>query len=220
MSDDYKTTIVKNITGSVPALAVVVGAAFTLLGLAGGVTYRQLLPMQETTTRVLSGALGIALIVFGFVRTHAVSTTRLNPRDFGIKIQFPTPGTRVNTVDVGGTIEKGLPDGHCLRVFRIFPGSNNFVPLSKARIDIHAKTWVAERCHIGGNKDDQRFYAAYICGPSAEALIDFHNEAVSAHRTSMDEYENATGKKTNFLPSVAGRTTDMYECDRVSVVRS
>ena len=220
MSDDYKATLAKNITGSAPALAMVFGAIFILLGLAGGVTYQQWFPMPDMASRVLAGAMGVALLMLGFLRGQAAQATRLDPRDFGIKIQYPVPGSRVSTVDVGGVIARDLPEGYCLRVFRVYPGSNNFVPLSKARVDAHAKTWVAERCHIGGNKDDPRFYAAYLCGPSAEVLIAFHNEAASAHRTSMDEYEAATGKKTNFLPSITGRTTDMHECDRVAVVRA
>lgn len=219
MSDDYKATIAQNLTGSIPTLAVVLGGVFVLLGLAGGITYHQWLPFHDVLSRVLAGAFGVGLIAVGFHRSHRADAA-LKPRDFGIKIQFPTAGSRVNTVDVVGSIAKALPRGYGLRVFRVYPGSNNFVPLSKARIDEHAKTWVAERCHIGGVTGDQRFYAAYLCGPDAEVLVGFHSEAVAVHRRTMDAYEKAAGEKAEFLPSIAQRTSDMYECDRVSVVRS
>ena len=55
---------------------------------------------------------------------------------------------------------------------------------------------------------------------NAEALISYHNAAVEIHRKLMNEYENVSNKKADFLPAVEVRTTDMYECDRVSVVRS
>lgn len=219
MSEDFKTTIAKNLTGSAPVLAVVVGAVFALLGLAGGITYQQWLPMTEVPTRLLSGALGVGLIIFGLNRANATNANRFQPREYGIKIQYPTAGSQVSTNDVGGSIERDLPEGYCLRVFRVFPGSNRFVPLSKARVDTHTKTWVAERCNIGGKTGDQRYYAAYLCGPSAEVLIAFHNEAVTVHRKTMEEYEKLAGKAADFLPSVDGRTVDMHECDRVSVVR-
>ena len=219
MSDDYKATVAQNITGHIPTLAIVVGATFVLLGIAGGITYQQWLPIQDSPSRVLAGAFGVTLIAFGLFRSHRTEAA-IKPREFGVKIDYPSPGSRVDTVDVGGSIAKALPTGYCLRVFRIFPGSNDFVPLSRARIDDHGKTWIAERCHIGGSSNDQRFYAAYVCGPNAEALIAFHNEAVAAHRKSMDDFEKATGRKTNFIPPISQRTSDMYECHRVSVVRS
>jgi hypothetical protein len=193
---------------------------FVLLGLSGGVTYHQWLPIQDVGARVVSGVVGGLLILFGIIRSQTAKAASLEPRQFGIKIQYPAAGSSVSTVDVGGVIEKDLPPGYCLRVFRVFPGSNNFVPLSKARIDAHKKAWVAEHCHIGGKTNDRRSFAAYICGPSAEVLITFHNEAVSIHRKTMEQFEKATGKEAEFLPSIAGRTEDMFECDRVAVIRS
>lgn len=120
----------------------------------------------------------------------------------------------------GEFIGKALPKEYCLRVFRVHPGSNSYVPLSKALIDEHQKTWVAGRCPIGGNQGSQRFFAAVICGPSAEVLIDFHNKAVAVHRETTEAYEKATQQQADFLPAVADYTEDMYECDRVSVIRA
>lgn len=218
--EDYKAVIAKKVTESVPLLLVLLGSVFVVLGLSGGITYQQWLPIQDVAARVISGVLGGVLIVFGAFRSHTTKGATLDPHGFGVKIQYPAAGSHVNTVNVGGAIEKDLPPGYCLRVFRVYPGSNSFAPLSKARIDIRKKTWVAERCHIGGKTNDQRSFAAYICGPSAEVLINFHNEAVSVHRKTMEQFEKATGKEAEFLPSIAARTEDMFECDRVAVVRS
>lgn len=218
--EDYKAVIAKKVTESVPLLLILVGCVFVLLGLSGGIAYQQWLPIQDVAARVISGALGSGLIMFGVVRSHTTKSGMLDPHGFGIKIQYPTAGSHVNTVDVGGVIEKDLPPGYCLRVFRVYPGSNSFVPLSKARIEVRKKTWVAERCHIGGKTNDRRSFAAYVCGPSAEVLIRFHNEAVSIHRATMEQFEKATGKEAEFLPPIAERTEDMFECDRVAVVRS
>lgn len=220
MAEGLKETLLAKLLDSVPMLLILLGTAFVVLGLAGGVTYQQWLPMPDAVPRGLSGAFGALLIAIGVLRSHPAKPVVIRHLDYGIKIQYPTPASRVSTVDVGGSIEKSLPDGYCLRVFRIYPGSNNFVPLAKARVELHKKSWVAERCHIGGEKDDQRAFAAYICGPSAEVLIAFHNEAVSVHRKTMEQLQEAGIAKIGFLPSVTGRTEDMYECDRVAVIHS
>jgi hypothetical protein len=220
MAEGLKETLLAKLLDSVPLLLILLGACFAVLGLAGGVIYQQWLPMPDPLPRSLSAAFGVLLIAVGIVRSHPTKISAINPLDYGIKIQYPAPASRVNTVDVGGSIEKDLPNGYCLRVFRIYPGSNNFVPLAKARVELHKKTWVAERCHIGGDKDDQRFFAVYLCGPSAEVLVAFHNEAVSVHRKTMDQLRDAGVSKVGFLPSVTGRTEDMHECDRVAVIHS
>jgi len=220
MADDTKYALLSNLLDRVPALLIVLGVVACLIGLAGGVTYHSWFEIKDLIPRVGACVLGVALLILGMIQSRAEKHGRIRASDYGIKIVHPAAGEHVGAVDVKGTISRPLPDGYLLRVFRLYPGSNNFVPLAKARFTNDGKSWVAENCSPGGKAGDRRALAAYIVGSDAEALIDFHNEAVAVHRKTMDELKKATGVDADFLPSVARRTQDMYECDRVQIVRA
>jgi hypothetical protein len=215
---DFKTAIVDFFASSVGNLCIALGAVFILLGAAGGITYDHWFPIQELAARGGCGALGVTLIVVGLFRANAKSVLKADA--YGIKIASPIAGSAVSTADVAGDIDKALPDGYCLWVFRIYLDSDKYVPLSKAFIDLKAKTWVAHNCYVGGKLGDKRAYGAYICGPSAEALIKYHKEAADAHRETMKDFKNRTGLDAGYLPAIQARTADMYECDRVKVVHA
>ncbi len=220
MAESIKEAFLTKLLDSVPVLLIVVGVALALLGLAGGITYNSWFIIDEPIARIVTCVLGVVLIGIGVTRSPEVKPTTLRPSDYGIKIHSPGAGEQVDSVDVRGAIERPLPDGYCLRIFRVYPGTENFVPLGKARIDLGKKSWVADRCTLGGKTGDKRALAAYIVGPSGEVLINFHNSAASVHRVTMEELRKATGATAEFLPTIAGRTADMFECDRVSLVRS
>lgn len=215
MADDFKTTLAQNLTGSVPILLMLFGTAFALLGLAGGITHEQWFPIPDSIARIASGVIGLTLIGVGFLR--AGSETALKPDTHSVKITSPLGGSKVTVTDVAGTIEKDLPKGYCLRIFRIYLDSNKCTPLSMAHVDTKAKTWVAHKCNIGGKPGDERAYAVFICGPSAEALVEFHNRAVDVHRKTMTDFKKQTGSDASYLPAIEQRTADMHECHRVKV---
>jgi hypothetical protein len=52
--EDYKAVIAKKVTESVPLLLILLGCVFVLLGLSGGVTYQQWLPIQDVAARVIT----------------------------------------------------------------------------------------------------------------------------------------------------------------------
>lgn len=220
MAEGVKEAIVNKLLDSVPMALVVLGAVFVLLGLAGGITYQQWLPISDEMPRIASGLIGAVLIGVGIFRSHISKPLVVQPIDYSIKILSPTTGSQVTKVDVSGSIKKKLPDGYCLRVFRALPGRDILYPLRKARIDIDNKTWLAEQCDIGGAKGEQRSFVVYLCGPNAEALLDFHSLAVSEHDRTMRELLKATGNQGNYLPWIKTTTRDMHECCRVSVTRS
>jgi hypothetical protein len=215
VSDSSWASVVLRALERMPLVLILLGAAFVVLGL----TDNSWLPMTDPTARLFSGTLGTVLLLLGIVWSRSATSSSIRPADYGIKITYPLPGDQVDMVDVQGSITRDLPPNHCLRVFRIYP-DDKYVPLTKARIDLSAKTWIADRCSIGGMKGDKRSYAAYIVGESGEALIDFHNAAVAVHRKTIEQLKDAKGPDPEYLPAVSARTKDMYECSTVRVVRS
>jgi hypothetical protein len=155
MAEGIKEEIVSKLIDSVPALLTLLGVVLILLGLAGGVSYNQWFPISELEARVAAVVAGTILIGLGFFswRTHVIVP---KARSYGIDIDQPKDGDRVDIVDVRGRIRNPLPEGYTLRVLRIYPGSESFVPIGEARVEIGKGAWEAERCNIGGRTGDRR----------------------------------------------------------------
>lgn len=220
MAEGGKEALLSKLIDSVPALLIVAGGVLIVLGLAGGITYNGWLPITELPARIGACALGIVGLSFGVYFWKATKGPMLNATVYGIRIEHPKDGDRLHIVDVRGTIKKSIPQGYGLRVFRIYPGSDNFTPVgSKARIEIEKGTWEADHCHVGGKTGDRRALAAFIVGPSGAALIEYHNEAMRVHRKTLDQLRAAGGGDGDFLPSIELRTEDMAECHRIAVWR-
>jgi hypothetical protein len=214
MGDDAKQEIISRLIDSVPTLLIVLGVVVNILGLAGGVTYHQWLPINETAWRIGTVVVGMALLALGFFQSRKDFTVP-QARKYGINIQHPAEGERVGVVDVKGTIKKALPDGYALKILRIYPGTDNFIPVGEARVDIEKGIWKAENCDIGGVPGDRRSIGAYLIGPGGAILLDYFVKASRVHNKLRDE----VGKKGEFLPLLEKRTPDMVECDRISVWR-
>ena len=216
MSEGTWPSVLLRLVDRVPLVLLVLGTALLVLGLTSGITYNNWLPMPEPTARIASGVIGLALLAIGSFWSLRAASALIVAGDYGIRITYPRAGDEVETVDVQGTITRDLAAGYCLRVFRVYP-DHGLVPLTMAKIDMATKSWVANRCHIGGRKGEMRAFAAYIVGESGEALVAFHDVAVNIHSETMEQARAAKGAVPKYLPPIAKRTKDMFECAEVRV---
>ena len=93
-------------------------------------------------------------------------------------------GVRRDKVDVHGTLETKIPPGYRLRVLRIYP-NNDVYPLREATVAPDGRTWEALSCDIGGVSGNDRSLGAYLCGPGAEALFAYLEDAVQVHNAIL-----------------------------------
>lgn len=217
MAGGWKEQIVAKLVESLPALLIVLGGFLIVLGVAGGITYGGWLPIAGVGWRV--GAVGVGLLIIGLGFYPRREPPTPHGSSFGIKIEYPQPGDRVDVLDVRGTLKKAPPAGYALKIFRVYPGSDSFVPIGGGRMSVTAGTWEAYQCDIGGKPGDRRFVAAYLVGPSGMALLDYHAKAVAVHRTTLEQLKNVQGAQEAHLPPIERRTQDMIECHRVQVIR-
>lgn len=210
---------VSKLIDSIPALLIVCGLALLTLGIVGGIVYHNWLPLSQTVPRVLIGVVGT--IVFGLGVRMSVWSGGGIPRAaaYGITIVHPHNGDKVGSVDVRGTIKKAIPPGYSLRVFRLYPGKEHFVPLSQATLDLANQTWEALSCDIKGKSGERRQLGAYLVGPAGKILIECWREASQVHNEVSEELTKATGAPRVWLPPIPRITPDIIECARVSVTR-
>lgn len=205
--------LLSRLVDSIPVLLIILGAAFLLLGLAGGVTYNQWFPILEHEARVAAGLVGIVLLALGVSR---IRDDLPKAEEYGIKIYRPSEGEKVGIVDVRGTIGKQPPQGYTLRVFRIYP-ANSFIDIREARI-IDGE-WVARECDIGGKAGDKRELGVFLVGPNGEALLEYYAKATDRRKSLLEQLLKARLKANIYLPPIEKRTLDMIECARVQVER-
>jgi len=213
-----KEELLSKLIDSVPVLLIVLGAVLLALGLAGGVTYNQWFPISEIGARIAAGVAGIAVFLLGVSRSKA-QVVLPKAKKYGIKIDHPRDSDVVDVVDVRGSIGKPLPEGYTLKIFRIYPGPDSYIPIADARVHVETGKWEAERCDIGGKAGDKRSIGVYLVGPNGTALLHYYEIARRVHRSTMDELRKATGDEGSYLPPIEKRTPDMIECHRVSVLR-
>ncbi|HEY6141450.1 MAG TPA: hypothetical protein VI670_27145 [Thermoanaerobaculia bacterium] len=206
---------------SAPTLLIVVGTGLLILGLAGGVTYGNWLPIGEPFARLAAGSVGLALITVGIWLSIANASGNMpNASRYGIEITQPRTGDSVAKIAVRGTIKKPtLPRGFSLHVFRHYPGKDEFVPMSNARIDKQAKTWESGVCDIGGKPGEPRDIAVCLVGPAGKVLLDYYKIAAEKHRDAGKELEKL-GQPGSWAPPIQATTPDMIECARVAVRRA
>jgi len=218
---NWKIKVASAVVGSRPKLLIVFGVALIVLGLAGGITYHNLLQLSGPTAQIGSVALGIILVLLGLFRREPPSDGPSligDCKEYGIEIDHPRPGARVDITEVRGTIAKPLPEGYELRILRIYPKTNNFVPIGSPRPDGKEGRWIAEQCNIGGTSGDDRGIAVCIVGRAGAILLDYFDEASRVHNKLLNA-KTAPGEEKIYLPLLSKRPPDMIECHRVNVQR-
>jgi hypothetical protein len=202
---------------NVPILLMVLGVVVLLLGVGGGITYKQLIfPISDPAARIVAACVGGIIFTLG-VWFSMRRPKLLKPSSYGIKIESPSENEQVDAVeDVRGTISKELPDGYTLRVVKIY-NNNSLNPASYATVT--GLGWKAAACNIGGVPGERRQIAVYLVGPCGAVLLDYFADAARVHNPIRDELRNLTKKEVPWLPNITTRTPDMNECARVSVIR-
>ena len=83
MADDWKTSLAKGLINSIPALLILLGAVFVLVGVAGGAEYHDFPPL-DTASRLAAGAFGSVLLGLGYRRK--TFDTLGEPDSYGVRI--------------------------------------------------------------------------------------------------------------------------------------
>jgi hypothetical protein len=225
VAEDLKEGAVAKLIGSIPALLIVLGSAFVTLSLTKGIHYNNWLAMDEPAARIAAGLIGVGLIAVG-VRVHLSPTRKhpapiANPDEYGITITEPRDHDAVTRVDVRGAIAKPPPDGYALWILRVYPSTEAFIFLKKARVNIKNHTWDAPACDMGGSRSgDKRELAAVLVGPAGNALNDYFDEVSRVYGPIRDELAKLAQRGVSpWLPQIPTRTPDMIECARVKVSR-
>lgn len=209
------TKLLSQLIESLPALLIVLAVIFLLLGLAGGVTYHDFLPIRETTPRAL--AVAACIVLFGLAVYFARTTVSLalpKKENYGVTITRPTEGSHIAVADVEGTIKKKLPVVYTLEILRMYP-EGGFIPMSRAEPDYNSGTWRANGCNIGGVSGNARIIGAYIVGPSGRTLFEYYSQA-----NSVLKIARSLAKKDDLYLPPLKPTQDMVECARVGVIRT
>jgi len=192
------------------------GSALILLAASAGVSYNNYLPIESVWARLALGVIGLAMVL---VSTVLVRVSPRSAKPYGVSILTPTAGDEVDLTTVQGTIRKAIPSSYQLWVLRFYP-DGAFVPLHQAVIDMENQKWVAYQCTAGGSKGDIRFFVAALVGPDGQALIDYFFQAADRHNGIMDRLDPKRTEPFRFLPTIAKKTKDVVECDRVRVKRA
>lgn len=219
MAEGSKEELLAKLIDSVPVLLILLGVAVLVLGLAGGVTYNNWLPIVDQPGRIGAVVVGAGILGLGFFgwRTRVIVP---KAKDFGITIDHPKDGDLVGIVNVRGRIKKAIPDGYTLQVFRCYAGKHSYVPIGKGDIEPEKGTWNASQCDVGGRPGDTRIIRAYLVGPNGAAVLDYWFKAKNVHKRVREQLRDLTGKEPDYLPPIDMHTTDMIPCARVEVRRS
>lgn len=215
---DWVNTLLEN----VPVLLIVAGLALFLLGAAGGIS--PWIPVKDNMGREFLGGGGILCVIIGILMLGNASKSSLKVSKYGLKITQPIDNDRFDrVVIVRGTFKHMPPKGYEVRLLRIYPKSQEYRPMQRVTLNPSQKTWEAANCDLGtAKRDEVRIIGLYLVGPSGIMLFDYFREAENVHRRTRSELEKLGGTETDFLPLLAAamKTTDMYECQHVNIVRA
>jgi hypothetical protein len=212
---DALTEIASRVVESAQGLLIVLGVTVLVLGLAGGITYKEIFPIPQTEWRALGTAAGLLLVFISVAFLGRSSPTISSAARYGIKITAPGEGNHVGITNVEGTIKRKFSVEYALYMIRIYPDSNRLVPMGVADVNYKTGAWRAIGCNIGGRPGNARIIGAYLVGPSGRVLFDYYNQVEPLVRMLRNDAQKPDVR----LPPLT-RTADMIECDRVGVIRA
>ncbi len=189
-----------------PALSLILGAILFVLAASGGVSSLGV-EVNEPQWRVTLAIVGAGLIATGVWlavrRDGSPSKPERDPSSFGIKIRTPSSGSIAPfSFEVSGEY-KLLPVGHSIRVV-VVEGERHW-PQGVARISASNKQWRAMVNHMGGVKGQSRTIAVIVMNESGSTLCDYYEKA---------------GRETGRWIPISKLTSDMVECDNVTVTHA
>jgi hypothetical protein len=222
--EDFKTTLLNKLPDIFDIVLILLGVAIVILAAASGYKSKEgVLPITGSTSRIALAAFGVVVMVVGLtIRLRGLNSTDFvpKPKDYDVKIFYPTPLAKVSRVDVGGSFKKEPPPGYSLWVFRLYDDGRIY-PLRECTINEKEKTWEASDCDLGGKQGTKRSLSVNLVGKDGKALIAYIREAVQKFRPIRDDLVKLSGKNdVDYLPSVLERTRDMVQCSYVKVEKA
>jgi len=197
------------------SLLILLGAILVVIGAAGGITYKSILPFTAPWAQFAVGGLGFVLAMLGVLFVWGGSRSA---KPYGIVITHPRPGEHVRRVNVSGNIRKLPPEEYKLWVLRVYD-DGRIAPLREVTIDKNDQTWVAPNCDVGGRPDQRRFLAAALIGKCGQTFFKYYFEAATHHNKWMDDLDVPRDTEGRYLPAISTPPPDIIECHRVEVVR-
>jgi hypothetical protein len=224
-----------------PALLIVTGGILMALGATGGIVGKT--PAMQEVWQIAIFAAGAAALLAGVYAAIRQGTHVDKPKDIKVKITSPIARSdAASRVDIHGEMEGTVPPGYVFRMMRVYR-NERMTPIGPHTIRVESKKWSAHDCDIGGKPGELRSVAAFLIGPSGQALLAFFEEAASENyklltrlqgitysaglsakgepvkNTSVREFLESDGSVGIYLPAIKQGTTDMFEYARVELKR-
>jgi hypothetical protein len=210
--------LVEKIIENRPLSIIAIGVFLILIGAAGGWPYIGI-HVSDPGWRIALASLGaLACGIGGLLiwRTRTGNGTNEHLReDYGIKFTSPSHHKEVgDRFDVEGVYRIKPPVDIVLAIFEYSPNSRQYYPKRLAHFDENLKMWKAPTIGIGGDPGDERIIAAVIMGEEGLSLWDYSDKLTKIIHQIRDKHNEKVR-----VPGLANLTSDMLECDRVTVRR-
>jgi hypothetical protein len=212
---------------SLHGLLLLLGFVVFVFSLIGGIHYAGIAPFDDQHYRTIGLVVGILImalsVLIWFILPKHSTVTIPKASAHGIKITSHSDGDNVpESVTVRLEVQKPLPQGYDLYIFRVYPRSGHLYPASIARHTGPGKVWEASPCSLGGRQGEERIIAAFLVGPSGQALVQYFHDASDSHGRTLQELRKAmeNAEAGEYLPNIRTKTQDMVECCQVKVRRS
>jgi len=192
----------KGLTNAPPNLLIAAGLLFILFGIAGGITYDKIAPLEDTYYRITAMIFGSLFLIAGIYLwqearqreenreiAKATATQPIKAEDYNIQILSPGIVIKERYVDVSGTFTKHPPDGYELWIMRAY-GDQRWVPVKRVEPEnFETKGWSVSKCDLGGPQGQASSYGAYLLSPAAQAMIEYWKESGSRFEDIIKEIQ-------------------------------
>lgn len=210
--------LVEKVIDNTPLSIIVIGIFLFLIGAAGGWPSLQL-HVNELGWRIALASLGVITSGIGGLliwRTRTGNKTdEYLRKDYGIKVTSPSHHKEViDRFEVEGVYKIKLPIDIVLGIFEFSPNSRQYYPKRLAHFDENLKMWKVPKIGIGGRPGDDRIIVAVIMGKAGLSLWDYSDKLVEIIHQARDRHNEKIR-----IPGLDSLTTDMVECDRITVRR-
>ena len=203
-----KQSLIEKLMDNRPLAIIVIGLILFLLGANGGWSKADL-KLDSTGWRLALALMGLVVFSVGGLflwrGKNTGSIDEESKKHYGIKIHFAEEGVEAcNPIEVSGTYEI-KPNNHVLRAIEFDPLSQQYWPKNYLDFDETKKKWSAQ-VYIGGAVGAKRTIIVAAIGINGRILLDYSRKVNMEFKPKW--------------PGLDGLTTDIVECDRVTVRRA
>lgn len=208
--------LVEKVIENTPLSIIVIGIFLFLIGAAGGWPSLKL-NVNELGWRIALASLGVITSGIGGLLIWRTKTGNKTDeylrKDYGIKFTSPSHYKEVNDkFDVEGSYKIKLPGDIVLGIFEFSPYSRQYYPRRLANFDENLKVWKVPSLGIGGKSGEERIIVAVIMGKAGQSLWDYSGKLVEIIHRAREKHNEKIR-----IPGLDSLTTDMVECDRITV---